>query len=151
MTLSNAIFLIAIQSFTSLSPLRDSVQWSFASTPSRDSEIVLTLSAKLSPGWHLYSQHIDEGGPMPTHIEFESSDQYILLGGIQEKGQPVSYYDSLYEMPITWYTNEVTFSQRVRAFDRHTRINGAIEYMICNDHACVPQRQYFTFYLDSHP
>ena len=121
------------------------VRWHFQSDPAAlNQEIILTLTAHIAPGWHLYSQFMEEGGPMPTRFSFERSDDYVLLGKTEEDGNPVKFHDDTYEMDITWYTTGVSFVQRIRLVQPVTAINGVIDYMVCNDHICVPHKQDFS-------
>src|SRR6267154_484909 len=120
------------------------VQWQFKTNFVSTDEIMLVITAALHPGWHLYSQDIKEGGPMPTRFTFDQTKDFLLLGGPQEKGKSFSYHDEVSEMEITWYTGTVTFSQRIKIL-RPSTISGSIEYMTCNDHACIPGKQKFSF------
>lgn len=120
------------------------VQWQFKANFVTTDEVVLVITATLHPEWHLYSQHIKEGGPMPTRFTFEQKNDFVLIGSTQEKGDPFSYHDETYEMDITWYSGTVTFLQRIKIL-RTSTINGNIEYMTCNDHNCIPGKQKFSF------
>src|SRR5688572_2485259 len=86
-----------------------SVQWRITASRSSNAEWQIDIKASLRPGWHIYSQHINEGGPTPTVIMFDESQDYIILGKVVEVGDPVKFYDSLYEMEITWYMEQVCF------------------------------------------
>jgi thiol:disulfide interchange protein DsbD len=119
------------------------VRWHFQSDPTTNNELVLTLNARIAPGWHLYSQFMEEGGPIPTRISFERSNDYVLAGATEEKGEAVKFRDDTYEMEITWYTAQVAFLQKIRLIQPVTAVNGVVEYMACNDHICVPHKQDF--------
>jgi thiol:disulfide interchange protein DsbD len=120
------------------------VRWHFQWDPAMNQEIILTLTAHIAPGWHLYSQFMEEGGPMPTRFSFERSDGYVMLGKTGEDGNPVKFHDDIYEMEITWYTTEVSFFQKIMLLQAATAVNGVIDYMVCNDHICVPHKQDFS-------
>ena len=120
------------------------VRWHLQSDPAMNQEIVLTLTARIAPGWHLYSQFMEEGGPMPTRFSFERSDNYVLLGKTEEDGNSERFHDDTYEMDITWYTAKVSFVQKISLVQPVSAINGVIDYMACNDHVCVPHKQDFS-------
>jgi DsbC/DsbD-like thiol-disulfide interchange protein len=123
------------------------VRWHFQWEPAPNQEITLILTANVAPGWHVYSQFMEEGGPMPTRFSFDRSDDYIPSGKIEEKGNPVKFHDDSYEMEIIWYTGEVSFLQRIRLSQPEAKVNGVVEYMACNDHICVPRKQDFNFII----
>src|SRR5882762_1642905 len=89
------------------------VRWHFQSDPAANQEIILSLTARIAVGWHLYSQFMEEGGPMPTRFSFERSDDYVLLGKTEEDGTPVKFHDDTYEMDIAWHTTGVSFVQKI--------------------------------------
>ncbi len=124
------------------------VQWKFYSKPFSNQEVVLIMEAKIAPGWHLYSQFLEEGGPMPTSFKFQQSDHYKVIGQPQENGNLSRFRDDIYEMEITWYTHEVSFLQRVQLFQPGATVNGIVEYMVCNKHSCVPASEEFSVFIN---
>lgn len=119
------------------------VTWLFKTeTISRD-EIILFAKAYMTPSWHLYSQFIKEGGPQPTRFIFEQSSDYVPIGKTEEKGKQTKFYDDIYEMDIIWYSDEVSFCQKIRLNQPVTVIKGKVEYMTCNNSICVPNMQEF--------
>jgi thiol:disulfide interchange protein DsbD len=118
--------------------------WSFSTKRVSESEFVLILSATLSPGWHLYSQHLEAGGPLPTRISFDPGNCFVLVGETREEGTPVQFFDSIYEMNITWHADSVSFHQNIRLSKPAATVTGTIEYMTCNEHRCIPDKKDFT-------
>lgn len=119
------------------------VAWNFKADYIRDSEWMITLTATLAPEWHIYSQFIEEGGPVPTNIALHHSDDYISLGKAEERGSAVKFYDSLYEMEVVWYTGKITFLQGIRLRQLIPSIKGTVDYMVCNNHQCIPYKEEF--------
>jgi len=109
-------------------------------------EVILTFTAKVAPGWHLYSQQIDEGGPMPTRFSFVEASEYELLGLLEEMGDGVSVRDETYEMAILWYSGSVKFVQRIRCSTARSTIKARVEYMTCDTRVCLPG--HYTFIID---
>ena len=99
----------------------------------------IIVSARIQPGWHLYSQHLGNDGPQPTRITFERDDRYAL-SGFAERGDAHTYYDDIYEMNVTWYSNSVDFVGRLKVADPVMRLTGTVEYMICNLDMCIPEK-----------
>jgi len=135
-------YAILISTF-SLGQRTQLVQWQFKSEPIALDEAIIKFTAEIAPAWHLYSQFIKEGGPFPTRFIFEQTDDFVPLGKPEEKGEPIKFYDDLFEMDITWYKGTVSFLQKIRLIQPFVTIRGRIEYMTCNDDLCVPDSQEF--------
>ncbi|MBX2896793.1 MAG: hypothetical protein KF763_15210 [Cyclobacteriaceae bacterium] len=123
------------------------VMWSIKSERVSDHEIRLLMDADVRPGWHLYSQHLEEGGPQPTEFVFSPSADFQIMS-IQEKGNAQTYFDKLYEMEITWYKGKVEFLITLQTKKTKVDVEGHITYMTCNVSSCVPERYPFSIPLD---
>ena len=119
------------------------ISWSYQWNQTSDDEGMIVLTASLTPGWHLYSQHLEEGGPIPTQLNFTKRSDFELIGKPQEKGSAFTYYDSLYEMNITWYAYEVGFLQKVRLNKPSTTLECMVSFMVCNNNKCIPMKEEF--------
>src|SRR5690606_6992520 len=106
-------------------------------------------TAHLAPGWHLYSQHMKEGGPIPTAFKFSSSDEFELIGGAVEQGKAEKFHDDIYEMEIVWYSDSVLFLQQLALNKQKVTVSGTINYMICNSQMCLLQEKHFNTYVQS--
>lgn len=125
------------------------VVWSFNTERLSKHEIMLSLTADVAAGWHLYSQFSGEDGPQPTRVIFNTDDNYSLIGRPEEKGRATTYYDSTYEMEITWFAGKVSFFQKIKLNEPVMRITGRIEYMVCNNQLCMPDKREFVVGFDS--
>ncbi|MBS1680973.1 MAG: sugar transporter [Bacteroidetes bacterium] len=119
------------------------VKWQFRAEVVGKDEVVITAKAVMAPGWHIYSQLLNENGPIPTRLTFGTSEAFVLLGTPKEMGNAVRFYDDVYEMEITWYNGEVSFIQKIRLTRPVTTIKGTVEYMSCSEQTCVPGKQDF--------
>lgn len=120
------------------------VSWTYdVSIGKENRPSTLTLTAAMAQGWHLYSQFIDEGGPIPTTFQFITNSSYVLEGAVKETGDLARFHDETYDMMIGWYTDKVTFEQVFRPVEKAALIVVKIEYMVCNDHVCVPGHKEF--------
>jgi DsbC/DsbD-like thiol-disulfide interchange protein len=120
----------------------DAVIWKFASRTEGRS-VCIEIDVHLKPGWHIYSQHLPDGGPIPTRITFLNTDDFVLIGGTTEYGVPMTYHDELYGIEITSYSDSVRYSQKVTPTTYPRVIRGTVKFMICNEHACLPGTQDF--------
>lgn len=115
------------------------VTWSFAASPTKNnSEAVLMFTATLDSGWHIYSQFIESGGPLPTKFTFTSTDDYALVGKVKEDGNAVKSFDPTFMMNVIWYARTITFVQKVKLNTTSTQIKGQVEFMVCDDNQCLP-------------
>ena len=137
------VFVLIFFSKVSYGQGTPAVNWNFKVEQLSKHEIILSTTANIAPGWHLYSQQLKEGGPQPTRFNFYLSDEYIPVGKANEKGSQTKFYDEIYEMEITWYTETVSFLQKFRLNEPVTTIKGEVEYMTCNNQICVPDRTEF--------
>jgi DsbC/DsbD-like thiol-disulfide interchange protein len=120
------------------------VVWQFEAGTLKGDEATLFISADLAPGWHLYSQRIKKGGPIPTRFTFDSEPDYAPAGVTEESGTADVFFDDIYDMEIIWYTGEVQFSQRFKVRRPDVTIQGKVEYMTCNNQICIPGVQKFS-------
>jgi hypothetical protein len=119
------------------------VKWECSSFADRN-EVMLRLTVYLAPGWKVYSQFLEEGGPMPTRVRFHEPLHFELIGRTEEKGRAVTYHDSIYDMEVTWYSGSVSFLQRLQVLHPGATVAGVVEYLVCNDETCIPKRHEFS-------
>tara|TARA_R110002050_G_scaffold24083_3_gene64277 strand:+ start:33458 stop:35428 length:1971 start_codon:yes stop_codon:yes gene_type:complete len=114
------------------------VKWSTSVEKLSDTEYQLVTKAKIDLGWHLYSQTVPEGGPIPTTFTYEDANSTIKLVGntSEEEGHTVD--DPIFEMKIKFFEKTATFKQKVTVSERVKTINGAVEFMVCDDSRCLP-------------
>jgi thiol:disulfide interchange protein len=117
----------------------DPVHWTFNYQRINDSEIDLIFTAKIDNKWHLYSQDIPDGGPIPTSFTFVPSDQYMLSGRVNEVTNPESFHDVSFGMDLKMFSHEAVFKQKIILLSGQSFIlEGSIEYMSCDDKRCLP-------------
>jgi hypothetical protein len=138
----NMIFGISLL-LCSLSALaqKNPVSWTFSANKIGGEEYELVLTADVESGWYIYSQHLDEGGPIPTSFEFEASGNVQLLGKTAESGpKRKEGLDELFGMNVIKYAGRVIFKQRAKITDASQPVRGTLEYMTCDDNQCLPPR-----------
>jgi len=62
------IFIFLIGSVSN-AQIHNPVTWETSVEKINDSEFNLLITAGIEAGWHLYSQNVPEGGPIPTSIK----------------------------------------------------------------------------------
>lgn len=113
------------------------VKWSTEINKISEIEYELIIIANIEENYHLYSQKLPEGGPLPTVFIFEESDDYELLGTIsEEKGS--TEFDSIFKINVKSFKSKATFKQRIKINqNKKFRILAEIEFMSCNNEKCL--------------
>lgn len=125
------------------------VKWSYESNQINDSEYELIFKATIEKGWHLYSQNIEEGGPIPTTFTFDESKDFELLSNTVEAGDLHEKYEPLFEMDLKWFENKAQFTQKVKINAEKIQVKGFLTFMVCDDSRCLPPEDVdFEFNLD---
>lgn len=114
------------------------IKWTFSQTRENDSTLLLQYKAEIEADWHLYGTELPDGGPQPTTITYTTMDGASEIGKASADKQATETYEPLFEQLLTWYSGEVTFSQRVRITSPDYKIEGHIRYMGCNNMTCLP-------------
>jgi len=114
------------------------VTWSFSSKQISDTEFNLVLTANVDNNWHLYSQFIGEGGPVPTSFKFKPSPDYVLVGKASESPKPHKIFEKVFGMEVAFFEKKATFTQKVKLKVPATKITGSLEFMVCDDSQCLP-------------
>ncbi|MBA2423098.1 MAG: hypothetical protein H0V61_07720, partial [Chitinophagales bacterium] len=129
------------------------VTWEFSVKKISGDEFDLVAKAKMKEGFHLYSQFIGEGGPIPTSFIFEKSEDYKTIGKVKESGNRKEALEPLFDdMQLIWFEDEGKFTQRVKIFKPSITIKGIVNFMTCNDQLCdPPSDQPFEYALTATP
>ena len=114
------------------------VTWSFSSKQVSDTEFNLVLTANVDNNWHLYSQFIGEGGPVPTSFKFKPSPDYVLVGKASESPKPHKIFEKVFGMEVAFFEKKATFTQKVKLKVPAAKISGSLEFMVCDDSQCLP-------------
>lgn len=114
------------------------IKWKTSVEKISDTEYELQAKASLEAGWHLYSQEVSDGGPIPTHFTFTKTPDFLLVGNVkEEKGKTIN--DPVFKMSIKFFEKETTFRQRIKNIgNKPFKIKAEVEYMVCNDENCLP-------------
>lgn len=118
--------------------LEQPVTWSYAAKKINATEAVVYIKATIEEGWHLYSQNIKPGGPLPSSFAFKPAAAYTLVGKVQEP-KAIVKHEKVFNMDVAFFENSVVFQQKIKIKDKKPfQVKGAVEYMVCNDKQCLP-------------
>ena len=133
-----ATLLLFLISFSGFSQIINSVKWEFSSEKISETEYDLIFVAKIESHWALYSQFVEEGGPLPTVFSFESSPDFELIETVKElELNKVTQLDPVFEMVVSKYYDKAIFKQRVRIKSPEFSVKGNIDFMTCDDTKCT--------------
>ena len=132
------LFLLIFSVNSLMADILEPVKWEFESRKTGQGEVELIFKAKIDDGWHLYSQFIDEGGPIPTGFYFDKSEKFELIGKTQEP-KPEKEFDEEFKMNMMFFGHDVDFVQKVKLLtDKPVTITGYLEFMCCDNKKCLP-------------
>mgnify|MGYP002399856204 CR=1 FL=1 len=131
--------------------IKNPVKWDMSYNQISAQEFDLVFTATIGSGWYVYSQFIEEGGPIPTSFNFEKGDHYQLVGKAKESStHKKEGHDPIFDMKVVKYAQKVSFTQRVKASDLSKPIAGYLTFMTCDDEQCLPPTDIdFSFALKS--
>jgi DsbC/DsbD-like thiol-disulfide interchange protein len=114
------------------------VQWTYSAKKIADKTYEVHLSAKIGAGWHLYAQNAGDG-PISTTFTFTKSPLLAPQGPAKEVGKQKKVYETAFKSEVRYYEGSVDFVQTVKLkSDVKTNFAGKVEFMVCNDHECLP-------------
>jgi DsbC/DsbD-like thiol-disulfide interchange protein len=132
--ISAAALLFSISAYTQiLAP----VKWAYAAKKTGKDEAVILVKATIDNGWHIYSQHGGDEGPVKTALKFTPSDTYALAG-VTAEPEAVKKYEKAFDMQVSYFEKSVVFQQKVKLKTNNPVIKGTITYMVCSNKECLP-------------
>ena len=106
-----------------------------------DKEYELIVHVAIKEGWHIYSQNVKKGGPIPTSLSFSKNPLVELIGKVTEIGNVESNFDPNFNLELLYYSNTVDFVQRVKLKAKaETSLTAKMEYMVCTNKECLPPK-----------
>ena len=125
--------------------IKEPVKWQHSLKMTGDNEAVVTFSATIDNGWHLYSTKLPDGGPLPTSIEWDLNGAE-LVGDIVPSVEPKVDVDMIFHIKLGWWEKMVSLSQKLKITSPGYLIAGNISYMACDGRSCLsPQKEPFSF------
>lgn len=132
------ILLLFLISFTAFSQILNPVKWEYGSEKISETEYNLIFVAKIDYHWALYSQFVEEGGPLPTVFSFTPTPDFERIETVKElDANKVTQFDSVFEMVVSKYYDKAIFKQRINIKSSDFSLNGNIDFMTCDDTKCT--------------
>ena len=115
------------------------VKWSFTSKKIGDKKYEVRMTATINGNYHMYAINAGVELPAPTKVSFTKNPLLIIQGKTIEQGKKITKFESIWDGKVNYYEKTVTFIQLVNTKTAaKTNLNGKVEFMVCNDEACLP-------------
>ena len=133
------------------SQIFEPVHWNFEKNQISENQYELVFTADIDPNWAIYSQSVDEGGPIPTTFFFSESSSYNLIDEVVEDSiNMVTQNDLVFDMVVSKFYNQAIFRQKVEIINYDNPVSGGFEFMTCDDTQCLaPEIIDFKFNLSN--
>jgi thiol:disulfide interchange protein DsbD len=122
------------------------VQWTLESDQAKvapGGHVIARLTAKLEPGWHLYSPTTPPGGPIPTTLKLDENPAIGKYSIFQPK--PDRKFDPNFNLDVEWFEKEVVFlvdaALKKDAATGPLELTALVRYQACNDKQCLPPKK----------
>ena len=133
-----AVAIALLLNLSALAPIENHVKWGYVAKRTGPTEAIIFLKATLDDGWHIYSQHIEEGGPTKTAFTFVPSKNYKLDGKTIEP-KAVAKFDRYFKMKIGSFEKEVVFQQKIKLKSQAApTVKVKLEFLVCSNKNCLP-------------
>ncbi len=136
-TLALALLLSLAAWAQNVTPVRFTTQ--MKQTGAQEAELL--FSATIDKGWHLYSTHLGQDGPIEATFHTDRLEGATLVGDLTFRGKEVSQFDEMFGMTLRFFEGSVTFVQKLRFSGGPYQIDCYLEYGACNDEMCLPPTQ----------
>lgn len=130
-----AILITAFFMSGALSAQPQPVKWTVNVSKAVDGVRTLTATATIDEGWHLYSQHTDPEGPVPTTFSYEG---VTLVGATEELSNADKTYSDLFELEVIQFDTKAVFQQKIKASPGSKMVTATINFMCCDGDKCLP-------------
>ena len=117
----------------------DPVKWKSAIKMTDATNGVVTFTATVDAGWHVYGTQLPAGGPEPTSVHWNNQGVKLVGGLTPSKAAHKQHYET-FDMDLSWWTGSVTLSQKFTVTAKEYKIEGSIRYMACDDENCTPPK-----------
>lgn len=114
----------------------DAVKWDIRIAGDGTDSPSVVATATIAPGYHLYAVDNPAGGSNPLVFYFDTK-------GCETVGQPTAdraytkEFDDTFEVDQHFYSNKVTFTQKLKPTSASYTVDVEIKGQACNDSGCT--------------
>ena len=114
------------------------VHFSSKLNPTGGAEAEIVFTAKIDPGWHVYSTNLPDGGPISATFNVTKMDGAEKVGIMKPIGNVIKKHDNMFGMELQFFEGTATFVQKIRFTKPEYYIDCYLEYGACSDQMCLP-------------
>ena len=129
--------LITLGVYATFAQIANPVKWKTAVKMTDATNGVVTFTATIDAGWHVYGTNIPNGGPQPTAVKW-NNEGVKLVGGLTPNKPAHKQHDETFDMDLSWWSGSVTLTQKFTVTSPSYKIEGSIVAMACDDENCTP-------------
>ena len=138
--------LVMLVNLAAVSQILTPVTWSKSLKMTDATSGVITFTASIDRGWHIYSHDTPAGGPTPLSVTWNTLQGVKLVGDLKLSVAPQVVNDVNFGMKVHQWEGTVSISQKFTATAPNYNIDADIRYMSCNDQTCnSPTTESFNF------
>ncbi len=136
--MKNTFLFLLMLPLTLCAQIVEPVKWKITCDENKDN-LVVTFTATINAGWHVYDKNLPDGGPVSTQFVIEKNDNLTVVGSAQSQQKPTEKFEDMFQMNLRWFEKEVTFQQTFHIEDSNKYLlEGYVEYMACDNSNCLP-------------
>ncbi len=136
--MKNTFLFLLMLPLTLCAQIVEPVKWKITCDENKDN-LVVTFTATIDAGWHVYDKNLPAGGPISTQFVIKENDNLTVVGSAQSQQKPTEKFEDMFQMNLRWFEKEVTFQQTFHIEDSNNYlIDGYVEYMACDNSNCLP-------------
>lgn len=142
------LVLVLMIPFSVKSQMVDPVKWNIQLNQLSDTELEVVFDATIDEEWHVYTNTLPEGGPVPTSVEWEKLNNVKLIGDLTPHSTPIKEIDLVYNLELSWWEKTANLTQKLHIIDpkQGYDIEGYIRFMSCTNGTCqAPKNVSFDF------
>ena len=129
--------MLFLSTFIAFAQIATPIKWKCNVKMTDATNGVVTFTATIDGGWHMYGTNVPSGGPNPTTVQWNNQG-VKLVGGLTPSKAPHKQHDETFDMDLSWWTGSVTLTQKFTATAPDYVIAGSVRAQACNDETCTP-------------
>jgi thiol:disulfide interchange protein DsbD len=107
----------------------------------------LVFSATIEDGWHVYSQHTPDGGPLAMEVAYAKPNGHFELIGKTKESPYKKHFNDVFGVDEYYFDKSFTLTQEVKVTDAKLKsIAASVDYQVCQN-SCINDTKTFTFDL----
>jgi len=122
---------------TSFGQILNPVKFSYSTVKKGNNQYEVHIKTAVEPRWHIYSIYNPDGGAQATALNFTNGKS---VGKAKEAGKLKTVFEKEFKVNQKFFEQNVDFIQTVKMAPGSKKVSGTIEYMVCNDHQCLPPK-----------